>query len=352
MNIGKRKQVTDLRTIWPTEPNFSDWLASEDGLALIAEDIGISIEDAKRESRPGDYPADIVGYALGDEKHIVVIENQFGKTNHDHLGKLLTYAAMHSAMTGIWISEQVSPDHRKVVDWLNDNTPPHVAFYLAQLKAYQIADSPVAPQLDVLCRPNIQAKLRRTEDDTQSTETRAWRENTWAEILSYIAAQNPPFKVQSPNDDHWSNISIGKAGFWIELTLVPSKQRITCGIGMNVLWKKDAFAQLQSEQRDIEKEIGAELAWREMPENKSARIVLEANLDPKDSNNGEEVKQWMYHQSIAFYKTFHQRIKVLKPSNIPFDDQGTNLDNEADALNETEQHETIILASSTTGEEK
>ena len=314
MNIGKRIQVTDLRSIWPTEPGFSDWLAQEDGLALIAEDIGINIEDAKRESRPGDYPADIVGHALGDEKHIVVIENQFGKTNHDHLGKLLTYAAMHSAMTGIWISEHVSPDHRKVIDWLNDNTPPHVAFYLAQLKAYQIGDSPVAPQLDVLCRPNIQAKLRRTDDNPQSTAISAWRENYWQELLTYIADKNPPFRVQSPSDDHWSNISIGRSGFWIGLTIVPRNQRIGCELAMNIPWKKDAFAQLLLQRQAIETEIGETLDWREMPERISARIVLEADIDPKDNNNNERVKQWMYEKSVAFYKTFHSRVRLLRPS--------------------------------------
>lgn len=320
MMIGRRKQVTDLRSIWPTEPDFSDWLAKEDGLALIAEDLGLNVEDAKRESRPGDYPADIVGHALGDEKHIIVIENQFGKTNHDHLGKLLTYAAMHSAMTGVWISEHVSPDHRKVVDWLNDNTPSQVSFYLAQLKAYKIGDSAVAPQLDVLCRPNIQAKLRRAEDATQSTETGAWRERAWEEILNYIADKNPPFKVQSPSDDHWSNISIGRSGFWIGLTLVPKNQNIGCELSMNVSWKREAFAQLLSQRQAIEAEIGAILDWREMPERKSARILLEAHIDPKDSNNMELVNEWMHEKSLAFYKAFHNRIKRVQPSAVPAND--------------------------------
>jgi len=312
MQIGKRTQITDLRLIWPTEPKFSDWLASDEGLALIAEDIGIAVEDARRESRPGDYPADIVGHALGDESHVIVIENQFGKTDHDHLGKLLTYAAMHSAMTGVWISQHISNDHRKVVDWLNDNTPPNISFYLAQLKAYRIDNSSVAPQLDVVSRPNLQVKLHRTSDDQQATQTQKWRQETWQDVLDYISDQNVPFQVQSPSDDHWSNIAIGRSGFWIGLRLVPRNQRIGCELAMDVLWKKEAFAQLLSQQAKIEAEIGAKLDWREMPGYKSSRIVLEANIDPKLDSNRQAVKEWMHMKAVAFHTTFHQRVKTLK----------------------------------------
>lgn len=82
----------------------------------------MEVEEPQRECRPGDFSCDIVGHLVGDENHRLVIENQFGKTNHDHLGKLLTYAAQHTAMTGIWLSEYVADDHREVIDWLNNFT--------------------------------------------------------------------------------------------------------------------------------------------------------------------------------------------------------------------------------------
>ena len=314
MKIGKRTQITNLRQIWPTEPDFSDWLVTEEGLALISEDIGVFVENARRESRPGDYPADVVGHALGDEKHVIVIENQFGRTNHDHLGKLLTYAAMHSAMTGIWISEQISNDHRKVIDWLNENTPSHVSLYLAQLKAYRIGESPVAPQLDVVSRPNIQAKLQAKENGQDLTQIEKWRQKVWEDILNYIRNQNPPFSVQSASDDHWSNISIGRSKFWIGLTLVPKNQRIGCELAMNPVWKDEAFNQLIAQKDAIEKELGAALDWRPMSDNKSARVLLEAPIDPKDDDNRQAVKEWMFEQSVAFYKAFHDRVRKLKPN--------------------------------------
>lgn len=313
MKIGKRQRVENLRNIWPKETDFSDWLVTEDGLALIAEDIGIEVEDAQRECRPGDFPCDIVGHALGDDTHRIVIENQFGKTNHDHLGKLLTYAAQHAATTGIWLSEYVSDDHRKVIDWLNDNTPSTISLYLAQIKAYQIGDSLVAPQLDVVSRPNLQTKVQLSNNDEEK-ERHIWRKDFWEEILAYIKSQNPPFRVQSPSTDAYSEISIGRSGFFLSLTLTPSRQCIGCELYLNGPWKDDAFNQLHAQKDGIEGQIGTPLQWKALPDKKSARIILETGINPRDPTNRDAVKQWLHQNAVAFYKTFQPRVKQLKPT--------------------------------------
>jgi hypothetical protein len=312
--IARRQRIANLREIWPKETDFSDWLVTEDGLALIAEDIGIEVEDPRRESCPGDFPCDIVGHALGDENHVIVIENQFGKTNHDHLGKLLTYASTHSAMTGIWMSEHVADDHRKVIDWLNDNTPPTVSLYLAQVQAYRIGDSPAAPQLDVVSRPNVQTKIRRGEGDPALKERHIWRRDFWEEILEHIKAQNPPFRVQSPGANAWTNISIGRSEFTLGLTLTPKRQCIGCELYIAPSWKEEAFAQLEAQRDVVEREVGEPLQWLPLPDKKVARILLESPLDPRDPKNRDEIKKWMYKQAMAFYKAFHPRVKALRPA--------------------------------------
>ena len=153
--IGKQTILPSIKEIWPKEPEFSDWLSSEPGVELLAQDLGIEIENARREAKGANFPCDIVGNLVGDEKHIIVIENQFGRTNHDHLAKLLTYAAAHNAMTGIWIAEEAPDDHRQVIDWLNENTPDNISLYLVEVKAYTIGTSDPAPRLDAVCRPNV-----------------------------------------------------------------------------------------------------------------------------------------------------------------------------------------------------
>lgn len=328
MKIGKRQRVTDLREIWPTETKFSNWLTTEDGIALLAEDLGVEMEEPQRESRPGDFCCDIVGRLLGDENHVIAIENQFGKTNHDHLGKLLTYAAMHQAMTGVWLAEDISDDHRRVIDWLNDNTPPGVSFYLAQVKAYRIGDSPVAPQLDVVSRPNVEMKLRQSQESRELKARHIWRKGLWEEILSYIMSQGPPFRVQSASTDHWSNIAVGRAHFHISLTLTPKRHSIGCDLYLNPTWKDEAFFQLLGQKEAIEKEIGEQLQWLELPGKKAARILLEADISPADDGNREKVKEWMYRKSLAFYEAFSERVKQLRAPQV--EDEGEGEDHTGD----------------------
>lgn len=314
MIIGRRQRVQNLRAIWPKETDFSDWLVTEGGLALLAEDIGIEMEEPRRECRPGDFPCDVVGRKVGDENHVVVIENQFGKTNHDHLGKLLTYAAMNSAMTGIWLSEVVSDDHRQVIDWLNDNTPPQVSFYLAEIRAYRIGDSAVAPQLDVVSRPNLEAKVQRKSEEVEQREIEIWRKEFWQEILDYINQRKPPFRTQRPGFDHWSVITLGRSGFHIGLLLNSRDKRVGCEFVLAPSWKKQAFEQLLAERTAIASQLGSGLQWLPLPDKKRSRILLEADIDPKNPANRDAVKEWMYRQSLAFYQTFQPRVQKLQES--------------------------------------
>jgi hypothetical protein len=319
--IGKKEQVANLRDIWPTEPRFSDWLVTEAGLSLIEEDIEIRLENPKRESRPGDFPCDIVANERGNEDHIIVIENQFGRTDHDHLGKLLTYTAVHSALTCVWICERASDDRRKVIDWLNDNTPPTVALYLVEITAFRIGDSLPAPQLRIVSRPNLEVKIQKSGGSPEEKELQLWRRSAWEEILSYITAQRPPFNVPRTSGSGWAGIAIGRGAFWIALTLTPGKQRIGCELSLNPVWKEAAFAQLEAQKQAIEAEIGAPLQWEPLPGKKMARIQLEADIDPKDPANRAKVKQWMYEKSCLFYKVFKDRVKkLIVPEDTPLSD--------------------------------
>jgi hypothetical protein len=259
----------------------------------------------------------VAGRKVGDENHIVVIENQFGKTNHDHLGKLLTYAAVNEAMTGIWISEKVSDDHRKVIDWLNDNTPPQVSFYLVELKAYCIGDSPVAPELFVVCRPNMQTKIR-DKAKPENQDRALWRKEFWEDVLSFIKEQNPPFRVQSAGVDSWSAITVGRSGFCIALSIETRSKRVCCQLIINPAWRLSAFEQLHTQREAIEQEIGSSLEWQALPDMKISRIKLYADLDPTEPSNHEEIKVWMNRQANAFYRAFPSRVQSLNADETAF----------------------------------
>lgn len=312
--IGRREQVADIRSLWRRETDFSDWLVTEDGLAVIAQDIGIEIEEPRRECRPGDFPCDIVAHLLGDENHHVVIENQFGKTNHDHLGKFLTYASVHQAMTGIWVAEQASDDHRQVIDWLNENTPTTVNLFLAELKAFRIGESPAAPQLDVVCRPNVTQKQVRTGPSASETERHAWRKAFWEDIQAAIRERTPRFRLQRPGPDHWSSVAIGRAGFHLNMLLTPRNQSV--GIDLNIQpdgWKDAAFQMLLDQKDAIEAELGESLQWLEMPDKKSARVLLEVKMDPDQAENRKAICHWFAEKTPRMLSLFRDRVASLQP---------------------------------------
>lgn len=310
--ISKRSQVVNIRTLWSHEPHFSDWLATPDGMELLAQDLEIEIENPRREGKGSNFSCDIVANVVGDEKHIVVIENQFGRTNHDHLAKLLTYAAVHKAVVGIWIAEEAADDHRQVIDWLNENTPNTVSLYLAELKAYTIGSSPAAPQLDVVCRPNTTMKQANTDQTEGEQKRRQWRLAFWTDIHKRMKSDNIPFRLQKPGEDHWSSIAVGRSGFHISMLLTPKNQSIVVELLVQPEgWKDSAFEQLKSQAGEIEKELGATLQWRPMLDKISSKILLEAKIDPKNDANRKAVCDWFAEWTPKMFLAFSNRVKAL-----------------------------------------
>ena len=135
-------EEVDLRTVWPHEASaFTPWLAEEDNIAILADALGldgITVEDT--ESSVGDFKVDIYASETGSNRTIV-IENQIEDSNHDHLGKLLTYAAGKSANVIIWIVKNAREEHRAAIEWLNKHSDEDVGFYLCEIKLYRIGNS-------------------------------------------------------------------------------------------------------------------------------------------------------------------------------------------------------------------
>jgi hypothetical protein len=184
--------------------------------------------------------------------------------------------------------------------------------YLAELKAFTIASSPAAPQLDVICRPNAtmkQANAGLTEGDKKR---RQWRLAFWTDIHNRMKSIKLPFRLQKPGEDHWSSIAVGRSGFHINMLLTPKNQSI--GVELIIQldgWKAAAFEQLQSQSNEIEKDIARKLQWRSMPDKESARILLEEKIDPKVDANRQQVCDWFAQWTPKMFVAFNQRVKAL-----------------------------------------
>ena len=147
-----RFRRVQLRDIWPHEAHdFTPWLA--ENLVFLAEALGMDLELEATEKRVGDFRADIVCRNRTDNSR-VVIENQLEKSNHQHLGKILTYAAGLDAAAIVWIAAEFRDEHRETLDWLNKSTHAALQFFGIDIEVFQIADSPYAPEFTVVTDMN------------------------------------------------------------------------------------------------------------------------------------------------------------------------------------------------------
>lgn len=242
--VAKLQRVP-LREIWGDEArNFTPWLATDEALGLLGELIGRELELIGTEVAVGPYSADILAKAAGQEDHKVVIENQLGKTDHDHLGKMITYAAGLGAKTLIWVSDRFCDEHRAALDWLNQNTGENLDFYGLEIRAFRIDDSRPAPQFSAISIPNSTTKAAREE--LSSSERRSKEE------LMALAARRDVenfaiilLKLEQPLKEVWSEPSRTYGGsFRCWRKTVEGKVKMVIGLNISGQRKQTPEGQL------------------------------------------------------------------------------------------------------------
>lgn len=206
-NLGKIKKVTDLRSVWAHEEyDFSQWLAEEENLALLSDSIGIDIMLEELESAVGGFSVDLYASEEGTGRKII-IENQLEDTNHDHLGKIITYASGKDASVVVWIVKRARDEHRQAIEWLNQHTDEQIGFFLVEIELWQIDDSAYAPMFKVVERPNDWAKEIKKVSAT-SNATQQARLEYWTAFNNYAFANKTfakEFKQRKPSTDHGSH---------------------------------------------------------------------------------------------------------------------------------------------------
>ncbi len=176
MTFGQLESVP-LRMGWPHEAkDFTPWLSTN--LDQLGKALGLGLELRAVEHPVGRYSLDIL--AVDVRGRVVAIENQFGSTDHDHLGKLLTYVAGTQATVVVWIAEAIGAEHLAVLEWLNQHTPAEIAVFGVELELLRIGDSPLAPNFRVVARPNELTKQTRIAATSQV----AWSWDTYASHLN------------------------------------------------------------------------------------------------------------------------------------------------------------------------
>ena len=284
--LGKIERIDDLRTIWPHEArDFSKWLAQEENLALLSDTIGIDIALEERESSVGDFNVDLYATEEGSGRKII-IENQLEFTDHDHLGKIITYASGKGAEVIIWIVKHARDEHKQAIEWLNQHTDENVGFFLVEIELWKINDSLPAPKFNVVEKPNDWAKAMKVVEGLSALQK--LQLDFW-QAFNEHAFVKPEFKKvfsqRKPSPQHWYSVSIGRSTYHISFTVNTQKKRL--GAEIYFSGDKDAYGRFMEHKEEIEKELSMLVEWREA--NKDCRILVLTNGDIKkgtDAWNG------------------------------------------------------------------
>ncbi len=308
MNLGKLKEV-DLREAWPHEAShFTKWLSEETNLNLLGDEVALEIKLIKTEADVGDFSADI----LAEEENTgrkIIIENQLEITNHDHLGKLITYASGYNAGVVIWVVKDVREEHRKAVDWLNEHTDEDIEFYLVKIKVWQIENSPLAPKFEIISKPNDWAKtVKESVGQNQLTDTKLKQWEFWNQFKEYAKKSNTKLRLQRTYPQHWTNISIGSSDAHLALTL-NSKENLF-GVELYIPKNKELYSQLFQHKNDIEKDLNeGSLEWMELPEKKASRVRVSYPGDFNEEGKWEVYFGWLLTVAEKFHKVFPEYLK-------------------------------------------
>ena len=284
MKLGKLKAV-DIRTVWPHEQyDFSQWLAMDDNIKELGDTLNLSLTDVETEKFVGNYRCDIL---CKDEitGKIVLIENQLEPTNHDHLGKIITYASGLDAAVVIWIVSSARDEHASAIEWLNKHTDDDISFFLLEVHAYKIGDSDPAPQFKIIEQPNDFVKtVKSIAKNTELNESQKSRLEFWTQFNEIIVANGKPFNTRKASTDHWYNVAIGSSEANISIDLVNKEHKIRIGLWIND--NKDIFDSLFQQKSSIENTLGIELEWHRLDGKKASYICTYVNgLNFKKQDN-------------------------------------------------------------------
>ena len=295
MKLGKIKRITDLRSVWQHEAlNFSKWLAQDENLAQLSEAIGIDIILEELESSVGNFNVDLFAIEEGTDRKII-IENQLEDTNHDHLGKIITYASGKGAEVIVWIVKRARDEHRQAIEWLNQNTGVKIGFFLVEIELWQIDDSAIAPKFNVVERPNDWAKQMKNVDNL--SDTKQLQQNFWLSLSETIkSSYAKDFSPRKAQPQHWYDLSVGSSSYHIGLTVNTQKKRL--GAEIYIPDDKEKFAMFKEHANEIEQLVGSKVEWREAT--KATRIITLHSYDISNESNWPQAIEWLLNKAIIF----------------------------------------------------
>lgn len=300
----------DVRAVWKSEPSdFTPWLA--ENADLLGEALGLELVDPRKEQGVGRYSADLVLREVSTDG-LVVVENMFGTTDHDHLGKLITYAAGLGARYAVLIAPEYRDEHRSALTWLNSVSAPEFAFFGVVLEAWRIGDSPCAPRLRVEVKPDSWRGLVKEAQRTYEPSDRGLAyQRFWSEFLSAFTPSWP--NRRNPGTDYWMDFGSGRTGFKFVAAFCWLNREPRLRAEMYIEANKKAFDSLCGDKKEIEEAVGETLAWDRLDGNKASRISLyyADPIEVTDEERWPDAREWLVDAMGRMRSAFSGKLNTV-----------------------------------------
>ena len=279
--VGRIEHIP-LRQVWKHEEvDFSKWLS--DNIEVLNDCIGLQLTGAKREQAVGSFSADLV--CEDSSGHLVVIENQLTKSDHEHLGKLLTYMTNVEASVAIWIVSDPRPEHVRAISWLNET--PSADFYLVKVEAIKIGDSEAAPLLTRIVGPSEESKaVGQTKEELR--ERHLLRRDFWEQLLGYARTLTDLHSSRSTTTDSYISTGSGKGGLHFNYGITEHSCKVELYIdrGQGSEEKNKFILEALAQHRDsIEKDFGDPLVWEVVEGRRSTRVFKQLSGGYRDNKD-------------------------------------------------------------------
>ncbi len=267
----------------------------------------------------GPYAADIVCKDSLTGRH-VLIENQLEKTDHSHLGQILTYAAGLEARTVVWVAARFTDEHRAAIDWLNEITHDDWQFFGLEIELWRIGSSAPAPKFNIICRPNDWSRAVRDEvekPDRIST-TQSFQLRFWSAFRDFMAARGQ--RAPKPAPQSFQQFALGRTGFLLEAVVKRTEQQLMARLYINCadIDPKRAFRYLEERKAEIHSALGFDLEWNELPERKGCvAVIVRADVLLDDESRWTEYQTWLATTIAKMDKVLRPMIANLRETDLP-----------------------------------
>jgi|APSaa5957512622_1039677.scaffolds.fasta_scaffold30300_3 hypothetical protein len=319
--LGDLERV-ELRDQWQNEArDFTPWLAAN--IQVLGSALGMSLEVEAQEKEVGPFRADILCQDTSEApKNMVLVENQLEKTNHTHLGQILTYAAGLQTATIVWVASEFTDEHRAALDWLNEVTDTQLRFFGLEIELWRIGDSARAPKLNVVARPNDWTRGVRNSARADLSATQMLQLDFWNGFSEHLSTHST-LKGITPRAQHYMSHAIGRSGCslstvfatWSSESEEPGELRVELTLTGS---KSDHFyGQLTQIKDDIEQKLGTTLTWHR-PEGKTMRRLYQRlDADPNDQARWPDYYTWLRERLEKFHSVLQPIVGSLNADDAP-----------------------------------